>query len=552
MSSLAGRNAPAQTAAAAHRQTDATAVLQPADNAAAGNQGSADTDTIAAIVTGAQQGSVAIIRLSGTDAVHIAGEIFCRSAAKGPSPGASWRPKTHRVYHGHVLAAAGNILDEVLLLAMLAPKSYTAEDVIELHCHGGSVCVRRVLQRCLEAGARLAAPGEFTLRAFLNGRLDLAQAESVAQLVDARTAAAADSALGGLAGGIGSAVSTMRHETLELLAELEARLDFDEDLPTLDIEEWRRRIGRLQGDVSAALATARQGQLLRKGLQVALVGRPNVGKSSILNSWSGTDRAIVTEIAGTTRDIVEAGVVISGVPVTLLDTAGLRDAADVVERIGVERSRAAAQAADIVIWVIDSQAGWTGEDDLLFHALWGEGPGSATCRLQAPALLACNKCDLVQHAATMQLGHTDAPQSSSRSSSDGASSTADSRGSARSSSGNGSVPECPEAAFKQVLRVSAATGAGMQELQEAVLALAGSPGMAAGGMSWAVNERQAEALLRAQEALAAVADSMAAQLPIDFWTIDLRTALRALGEVSGEEVSEDVLDNVFSRFCIGK
>lgn len=508
----------------------------------------ADTDTIAAIVTGAAAGAVSIIRLSGAEAVALAQQVF-QPASGGGTGSAGWKPESHRVYYGRAVDAAGSTLDEVLLLAMLRPRSYTAEDVIEIHTHGGGISAQRVLQRCLEAGARLAQPGEFTLRAFLNGRLDLSQAESVAQLIDARTVAAADSALAGLGGGLGREVQQMRQECVDLLVEMDARLDFDEDLPPLDVPALVQRVAALGQRLERTLQTARQGQLLRAGLQVALVGRPNVGKSSLLNALSGTERAIVTDIAGTTRDIVEAGIVIGGVPITLLDTAGLRESGDLVEQIGVERSLAAARQADIVLMVVDGQAGWTDGDADIFQTVfgagaargerglgsdWGSGEdcGSEGGRGGAPALLVLNKSDLAAQQAQQRQ--------------DGA---ACGGGGAVAAAG---VPAAAVAQFAAVVQTSAATKQGLEELRSAVLQLAGAPQLASGGVGWAVNERQAEALIRAQEALLRVQASIADELPLDFWTIDLRAATLALGEVSGDDVTEEVLDSIFSRFCIGK
>jgi tRNA modification GTPase len=486
--------------------------------------GGADADVIAAVVTGAAAGAVSIVRLSGPGALAVAARVFAPAGAPPGAPPAGWAPASHRVYYGEARAPDGGRLDEVLALAMRAPRSYTAEDVVELHAHGGGVCAGRVLAATLAAGARRARPGEFTLRAFLNGRLDLAQAEAVGALVSARTPAAADSALAGLGGGLGAEIAALRAACLGALAELDARLDFDEDLPPLDEPALLASLAAVRARVDAALATARAGRLLRAGLQVALVGRPNVGKSSLLNALAGAERAIVSDLAGTTRDVVEAGVVVGGVPLTLLDTAGVRAApADRVEAAGVARSLAAAGAADLVVMVADAAAGWGAEDAAVFaevfggEAAAGEAAGGGGGGSRAPALLVLNKGDL-----------------------------------AAADGGGAAPPAAARAAFAAVVRTSAATGEGLEALRGALLDAAGAPELAAGGLGWAVNERQGEALLRAREALARVAASAAAALPHDFWTIDLSAAVAALGEVSGAEVGEEALDAIFSKFCIGK
>lgn len=472
-------------------------------------------ETIVAIVTGSHsQGSVSIIRMSGTDAVDIARQVF-----KSPSR-ETWNPKTHRIYYGHAYDFEGNVLDEVLALVMLGPKSFTAENVVEIHTHGGGVCAHRVLHACIAAGARLAKPGEFSLRAFLNGRIDLSQAESIAALIDARTVAAADSAIAGLNGGLGQQIQEVRQECLDILVELDARLDFDEDLPPLNVSEISERLKRASERIRAALATAKQGQLLRKGLQIALIGRPNAGKSSLLNALSGTNKSIVTDIAGTTRDVVEAGLVVGGIPVILLDTAGMRHTADEVEKIGVERSVATARSADLVVMVMDNAEGWTKEDDEILKNFWGAHDSTGK---RPPAILVKNKSDLVHSVDT-----------------------------SGSCIENDNIPVSAKEYFAAVVRTSAITGEGLDNLQHELLQLAQAPEMVPGGISWAVNERQAEALNRAQQSLAVVLQSVAQNLPVDFWTIDIRDAVIALGEVSGEEITEEVLDNIFSRFCIGK
>ncbi|HBL13012.1 MAG TPA: tRNA uridine-5-carboxymethylaminomethyl(34) synthesis GTPase MnmE, partial [Cyanobacteria bacterium UBA11162] len=319
-------------------------------------------ETIVAIATAVvpQQGSVGIVRMSGKEAGAIARSLF-------HAPGHQvW--ETHRILYGYVRhPQTQQVVDEVLLLIMQSPRSYTREDVVEFHCHGGIIPVQQVLQLCIEQGARLAQPGEFTLRAFLNGRLDLTQAESIADLVGSRSPAAAQIALAGLQGKLAIPIRQLRATCLDILAEIEARIDFEEDLPPLDERGIITQIEQVLADITKILDTADRGELLRTGLKVAIVGRPNVGKSSLLNAWSRSDRAIVTDLPGTTRDVVESQLVVGGIPVQVLDTAGIRETADRVEKIGVERSRRAAQAADLVLLTIDASAGWTAEDQEIYE-----------------------------------------------------------------------------------------------------------------------------------------------------------------------------------------
>ncbi|MFN6339827.1 MAG: tRNA uridine-5-carboxymethylaminomethyl(34) synthesis GTPase MnmE, partial [Cyanobacteriota bacterium] len=318
------------------------------------------SDTIAAIATAVApgQGSVAILRLSGPRSEAIGRRLF-HPAGQQP-----W--ESHRVLYGHVIdPASGERVDEALLLLMRAPRSFTREDVVEFHCHGGLVVVRRVLELVLAAGARPADAGEFSLRAVLHGRLDLTRAEAIGQLVAARGRRAAQLAMAGLDGGLHQRVSQLRSSLLDQLSELEARLDFDDELPPLDVAALTDALRQTQAALHQLVADAQQGQLLREGPRVAIIGRPNVGKSSLLNLLSQRDRAIVTPLPGTTRDLLESELLLDGVPLTLLDTAGIRPTSDPVEQLGIARSQRALASADAVLLLFDLGDGWTPADQAL-------------------------------------------------------------------------------------------------------------------------------------------------------------------------------------------
>ncbi|QVV67331.1 tRNA uridine-5-carboxymethylaminomethyl(34) synthesis GTPase MnmE [Synechococcus sp. LA31] len=449
-------------------------------------------DTIAAVATAIApgEGSVAIVRVSGPEAEAIGQRLF---SAPGEQP---W--ESHRVLYGYVCdPASGERVDEALLLLMRAPRSFTRETVVEFHCHGGLISVQRVLALVLASGARRALPGEFSQRAFLNGRLDLTRAEAISELVTARSRRAAQLAMAGLDGGLQVRIGALRERLLDQLAELEARVDFEDDLPPLDGAAVAHALIGVRTELEHLVADAERGQLLREGLRVAIVGRPNVGKSSLLNRLSRRERAIVTDLPGTTRDLVESELVLEGVPLTLLDTAGIRTTTDRVEQIGIERSRAALQAADAVLLLFDLSAGWCREDEAL-RALVPPG---------VPLLLVGNKAD--------QLASGDRDRDV----------VAD-------------------------VCISALTGAGQDTLVQQLLRRCGHSDPQ--GVQLALNRRQQDLAAAAAASLAASLEAAQQQLPWDFWTIDLRAAVRALGEITGEEVSEAVLERVFSRFCIGK
>ncbi|NET46528.1 tRNA uridine-5-carboxymethylaminomethyl(34) synthesis GTPase MnmE [Okeania sp. SIO2B3] len=454
--------------------------------------------TIAAIATAIipQQGSVGIVRMSGSEAMKIAKTLF-------HAPGKQvW--ETHRILYGYIRhPQTGQLVDEALLLIMTAPRSYTREDIVEFHCHGGIIPIQKVLQLCIEAGARLAQPGEFTLRAFLNGRLDLTQAESVADLVGSQSPVAAQVALAGLQGKLASPIRQLRANCIDILAEIEARIDFEEDLPPLD--EWgiSKKMDSILLDLSRILASANQGELLRNGLKVAIIGRPNVGKSSLLNAWSRSDRAIVTNLPGTTRDVVESQLVVGGIPVQVLDTAGIRETEDQVEKMGVERSRRAAESADLVLLTIDASAGWTELDEVIYQQV-----------KHRSLILIINKVDLVKSEFIKSIFY-------------------------------------PET-IKNVVTTAVINNQGIEQLEAAIIDSVNFGNLQAENLDFAINQRQAAALTRAKVALEQCLNTIKNNLPLDFWTIDLRGAIYALGEVTGEDVTESVLDKIFSRFCIGK
>ena len=576
-----------------------------------------------------QAGGVAIIRLSGPNAVAATRAVF-RPAAKAERDAQRRGDPmvSHTALYGDVRDPRdGKVIDEVLVLPMLAPRSYTTEDVVEIHAHGGSVCVQRVLALLLRNGdetfertdagrfsknddekekdaeesfvrVRLARPGEFTLRAFLNGRLDLTQAEAVHGLVSARTAAAADGALSALRGGLAGPVRRARREAVELLAELEARLDFDDALEPLDETHIYMRVSRLRDAVRSVLETAERGRLRETGVSLAIVGRPNAGKSSLLNAWSRSDKAIVTDIAGTTRDVVEASVVVAGVPVTLLDTAGIRSdtRGDAVEAIGVERSLAAAKGADAVLMVVDARSGWVDEDRQVWERLvhvnasknedrektvpedaseedaFGKNEfENARARLYAtrgglerfanePNATESNDANDAFNLESSVFSETVFGDDSSTRSFDSerrvplllALNKIDAVPEKERARKKADVPRDVLDAAAFVVETSATTRAGLDALETALAAFVGAGEIDAEGAQWAANQRQAEALRVAEAALARLAETVEDGLPVDFWTIELREAAAALGEITGEDVAEDVLDVVFTKFCIGK
>ncbi len=448
-------------------------------------------DTIAAIATAPGRGGIGVVRVSGTALVGLAGQLSDRQPQSLPP-----RHATLTTFRD----AEGQALDQGLLLYFPAPHSFTGEDVLELQGHGGPVVLQLLLQRCLELGARLAEPGEFTRRAYLNGKLDLAQAEAVADLIDASTAQAARSALRSLSGEFSLAVHGLVERLVELRMLIEATLDFpDEEIDAdriLRDQHAASRLLRMRDDLASLRARARQGSLLRSGLQVVLAGPPNVGKSSLLNRLAGEERAIVTDIAGTTRDAVRETIQIEGIPLHIIDTAGLRDTEDTVEKLGIERSWREIGRADVVLQLVDAAAGMTAADEAIAAQL---PPG-------VERLMVHNKCDLA-----------------------------------------GLQPVRGEEDGCVQLYLSAKSGEGISLLHDELLRVAGWQGH--GEDVFLARERHLRALAVAGLHL----DRATAELNrSELCAEELRLAQDALNTITGEFTADDLLGEIFSRFCIGK
>ena len=452
------------------------------------------SDTIVAPATPPGEGGVGILRLSGAQAETLLARTFHGRIA--PSAMLS-----HRLYHGRLCRSDGSALDEVLAVIMRAPHSYTREDVVEVHCHGGSQLLRSALDLFLDAGARLARPGEFTQRAFFNGRLDLSQAEAVAALIAARSEQAARAALAQLDGRLSRQLEHYTAELRELLLLLEAHIDFpDDDLGTLDLAGLTGRAAAVQAEMVRLLATFDTGRALREGLSVLILGRPNVGKSSLLNALLGEARAIVTEIPGTTRDTVEEQLVLGGFPLRLVDTAGVRHTADPIEQEGVRRARDKAAAADLVLLVVDASQPLQAEDRMAMAL----APPART-------VLVLNKSDLPAVPA---------------------------------------AAEC--ASFPRQAVISARHGSGLAALQAAIVAHLGAASGEAGDGVVLTERRHREALAAASAALDHFLATAPTGAPMECLAFDLREALAALGQITGETTPDDILEQIFSRFCIGK
>lgn len=459
---------------------------------------SSPQDTIAAVATPLGEGGLAVLRVSGAAAFAVVDRCFrpLGSRQRKPSEAAG-----HSVHYGHVVQA-GQVLDDVLITVLRAPRSFTGEDTVEISCHGGVLVTRLILQALLASGARAAEPGEFTQRAFLNGRLDLAQAEAVADVIHARTELALGVARRQLAGRLSARIRTLRDSLLLTLAHVEAHLDFpDEDISPDTGAALRRRMQEGTVLLGELLRTAPEGQLLRRGLRVAIIGRPNAGKSSLLNLLLGHDRAIVSPWAGTTRDTIEETANVRGLPVVFVDTAGLREATDVLEAEGIRRSRAAAQQAELLLHVIDSSEALHEDDRQLLAEF-------AT----RPRVLVLNKAD---RPAVLAAEFDRTP----------------------------GVVRIP---------VACTTGVGLEALKDAIKNAVWQGGVGTEALEVAINARHQDALMRAGAALSRAEQAFEAGATLELVAADLRMAVNAVGEVVGETTTEDLLDRIFSTFCLGK
>lgn len=457
-------------------------------------------DTISAVATAAGEGGIGIVRISGPEAASVAGRLF--RGIKGRTVQAL-RP-FQAAYGVIVEPQSGEPVDEVLLLRMQAPHSYTREDVVEIHCHGGMMPLRRILDLTLTYGCRLAEPGEFTKRAFLNGRLDLSQAEAVIDVIQAKTETSLKLAVGHLGGDLSRQVSAFREDLLGLIAHLEATIDFpEEDIDELGLQQTADGVFRLSQAIDRLLATANAGRILRDGLRTVIIGKPNVGKSSLLNALVQYERAIVTDIPGTTRDTIEEYISIQGIPLRLIDTAGIRPTADLVERIGVDRARDVTAQADLILLMLDRSMPLTEEDKEVLSLLAGR-----------KAFILINKSDLP--AVWDQAVINDVINQHA------------------------------------VIDLSVRTGDGLAELEAAIVKMVYTEQTGQREQAFVSNVRHIAALRAVKEHLAGAAETINAAMPPDCIVIDLRSAWEKLGEISGDTVGEDILDEIFSRFCIGK
>lgn len=455
--------------------------------------------TIAAIATPLGEGGLAVIRISGADALAVADKVFLPVGKSSRKPSAA---DTHTIQFGKIIRG-DQVIDEVLLAVLRAPRTFTREDTVEISCHGGLLPAKLVLDTILQNGACLAEPGEFTKRAFLNGRIDLAQAEAVADVIHSRTELALTAANEQLAGKLSQRINQVRDDLMHALAHVEAHIDFpDEDISPDTKENLLRRLEDGVAFMDELIHTANEGQLLRRGIRAAIIGRPNAGKSSLLNQLLGRDRAIVSHIPGTTRDTIEETANIRGLPVIFIDTAGLRESHDEIEREGIRRSRQSLAQAELILHVFDASEPLS-DADKNYLAEFAD----------KKRILVLNKTDLPTKLE---------------------------------------LPKEPIAHHAPLVTVSCTNGNGIEQLKDAIKSLIWAGEIKSEMLQVMINSRHQEALQRARVAVRAAADALAADATLELVAMDLRIGANAVGEVVGKTTTEDLLDVVFSTFCIGK
>lgn len=453
-------------------------------------------DTIAAIATSLGESGIGIVRISGKDALSIADRIFKSKNGKKPSGF-----KTYTTHYGWIIDK-NQIVDEVILTVMRAPKSYTREDIVELNCHGGIVALRQVLELVLESGARVAKPGEFTKRAFLNGRIDLTQAEAVLDIIRAKTNSALKIGLEQLRGAVSYQLNNLRRKLLDILAILEANIDFPaEELGSVNLKQVYEKLNKVNNELKEILLGAKGGQLLREGIRAVICGKPNVGKSSLINALLKQERSIVTPIAGTTRDTIEEIMDIKGIPVRIVDTAGIIEPADLVAKKAVQRSKRYIEFADLIILLFDGSSRITKEDEVLIRRL-----------KKKTTLAVINKIDLRQRIEKDKILHS----------------------------------------FSHVIELSAKKLRNINLLEDKIANLVYNGKVSSYESTLLSNLRHIEALKEAQKLIAQTLVSLDNKLSLEFIAQDIKEAMGYLDDILGKKFSEDLLDKIFSEFCVGK
>ena len=457
-------------------------------------------DTIAAIATAPGIGGIGIIRVSGPEACDVVNRIF---HSKQSIP--LGERQTRTIHYGHIVhPKTGKTLDEVIVVLMKGPHSYTAEDVVEIQCHGGFVSVREILKVLLSEGVRQAEEGEFTKRAFLNGRIDLTQAEAIIDIIDAKTEQSLEVAVNQLDGTLSKYICTLRDELIAMIAHLEVTIDYpEEDIEDVSAQEVRMGLAPILEKMDTLLATAQRGKLLRDGVMVSIIGRPNAGKSSLMNALLREDRAIVTNIPGTTRDSIEEFLTIQGIPVRLIDTAGIRETEDIVESMGVEKARQYLDKADVVVLVIDGSKPLEPEEQELLQLITNR-----------PSIIFLNKADQAQYISKEEIAAM--------------------------------------GTFTEIVTISAAQGEGMDEMARVITSLVQGGSVQASHEAMLSNVRHITLMEQAKVSLDQSILAIDSGMPIDLIVTDIRAAWELLGDITGESLRESMVDELFKRFCLGK